>query len=77
MSDKPINGLLDEKAVAELLDVSVASLRRWRMLRKGPDFNRVGGHIRYRPASVEEYIASCSVKCGGHARSGSDRERGR
>jgi hypothetical protein len=63
VNNEKFNGLLDENTVAKLLNVSVATLRRWRMLRKGPDFSRVGGHIRYRPSSVEQYITSCSVKC--------------
>lgn len=69
MSDKLFNGLLDEKAVATILNVSVATLRRWRMLRVGPDFIRVGGHVRYRNSTVEDYVTSCSVKCNEGARS--------
>ncbi len=33
--------LLNEHAVAELLGVSVATVRRWRLLRQGPKFIRV------------------------------------
>lgn len=35
--------LLDSNAVAELLGVTTDALRKWRQLRKGPDFHRVGG----------------------------------
>lgn len=63
MGDKTFNGLLDEKAVAKILNVSIASLRRWRMMKIGPDFIRVGGHIRYGVDAVEDYLTSCAVKC--------------
>ena len=69
MSEKSLDGLRDEKTVATTLKISVATLRRWRMLRVGPDFIRVGGHVRYRASSIEEYLASCSVKCNRIGRS--------
>jgi hypothetical protein len=41
--------LLTEEQVVEQLHVSVASLRRWRLERRGPQFIKVGSLVRYRP----------------------------
>jgi hypothetical protein len=45
--------LLTEQQVAELLNISVASLRRRRLLRRPPDFIKIGSSVRYRRQSVE------------------------
>ena len=39
--------LLNEHAVARRLAVSVASVRRWRMLHQGPPFVKIGASVRY------------------------------
>jgi len=49
--------LLTEHDVAKQLHVSVASLRRWRLLHRGPQFHKVGVLVRYRPEEVEAWIA--------------------
>lgn len=49
--------LLKEDDVAKQLHVSVASLRRWRLLGRGPQFHKVGALVRYRPEDVEEWLA--------------------
>jgi predicted DNA-binding transcriptional regulator AlpA len=52
--------LLNEHAVAKLLGVSVATVRRWRLLREGPKFIRVGAaSVRYRPDDLAAYIERC------------------
>jgi len=54
--------LLNEHNVAELLGVSVATVRRWRPLNQGPKFIRVGAaSVRYRPRDVSEYVERCSA----------------
>jgi len=54
--------LLNEHAVAKLLGVSVATVRRWRLLREGPKFIRVGAaSVRYRPEDLAAYIERCPV----------------
>ena len=40
--------VLNEKQVAAYLNVSVASVRRWRFIRKGPRVLKIGGLVRYR-----------------------------
>ena len=49
--------LLTEHDVSKQLHVSLASLRRWRLLRRGPQFIKVGALVRYRPEDVEEWLA--------------------
>lgn len=58
--------LLNEHAVAKLLGVSVATVRRWRLLRQGPAFIRVGAaSVRYRPEDLAGYIERCPAFGGG------------
>ena len=49
--------LLTEDEVARQLRVSVASLRRWRLERRGPQFIKVGSLVRYRPEEIEAWLA--------------------
>jgi predicted DNA-binding transcriptional regulator AlpA len=57
---KQLIQLLNEHAVAQLLGVSVATVRRWRLLRQGPKFIRVGAaSVRYRPEDLTAYIERC------------------
>ena len=50
--------LLTEEDVAKQLHVSVASLRRWRIERRGPQFIKVGSLVRYRPEELEAWLAA-------------------
>jgi len=50
--------LLTEGDVAKQLHVSVASLRRWRLLQRGPQFVKVGALVRYRPVDLEEWLGA-------------------
>jgi predicted DNA-binding transcriptional regulator AlpA len=50
--------LLTEEDVAKQLHVSIASLRRWRLERRGPQFIKVGSLVRYRPEELEAWLAS-------------------
>jgi predicted DNA-binding transcriptional regulator AlpA len=55
------SSLLNERQVAEALNVSVASVRRWRLLRQGPTFLKVGASVRYRPEDVEAWLDSRAI----------------
>lgn len=55
---KHLNHLLDEFAVAELLGVSVATIRRWRLLKQGPRYAKVGASVRYREQDLEAFVES-------------------
>ena len=50
--------LLTEEEVAKRLHVSLASIRRWRVERRGPQFIKVGSLVRYRPEDLESWLAS-------------------
>lgn len=48
--------VLLEGEVAELLNVSVHTLRGWRQKKLGPPYAKVGGLVRYRRAEVEKWL---------------------
>jgi excisionase family DNA binding protein len=50
--------MLTDREVAETLCVSVASVRRWRLLRQGPRFLKLGSSVRYRREDVDAWLAS-------------------
>jgi len=49
---------LTEKDVAKQINVSLATLRRWRLERRGPRFVKVGALVRYRPEDLEQWMAA-------------------
>ena len=51
--------LLNEHQVAKFLQLSVASVRRWRLFRTGPKFLKIGAAVRYRREDVEAWLKSC------------------
>jgi predicted DNA-binding transcriptional regulator AlpA len=51
-----LEALLDEKNVARITGLSVASVRRWRLLRQGPKYLKIGAAVRYRPEDVAEWL---------------------
>lgn len=53
------NGLWNEHEVAKYIKLSVTSVRRWRWLRKGPKFVKIGAAVRYRRGDVEAWLNSC------------------
>ena len=57
-SNRNMNTLLTEEEVAKRLHVSLASIRRWRLERRGPQFIKVGSLVRYRPENLESWLAS-------------------
>ncbi len=52
---------LTETDVAKQLGLSVATLRAWRLKRKGPRFVRFGRAVRYLAADVDRFIESSLV----------------
>jgi excisionase family DNA binding protein len=59
--------LLTEDDVAKQLNLSLASLRRWRLEKRGPRFIKVGSLVRYRPEDIDAWLAS--LPTGGSAKS--------
>jgi excisionase family DNA binding protein len=50
--------LFNEHQVAEMLSVSVSTVRRWRLLRQGPRFLKLGSAVRYRREDMDAWLAS-------------------
>ena len=48
--------LLNDREVAAMVGVSVATVRRWRLLHRGPRYLKIGVLIRYRPESVQQWL---------------------
>lgn len=58
--------LMTEHEVSKRLNVSLASLRRWRLLRRGPAFLKIGPLVRYSAEDLDAWLAS--LPTGGGAR---------
>jgi predicted DNA-binding transcriptional regulator AlpA len=56
--------LLTEHDVARIIGMSVASVRRWRLLRQGPKYLKLGTACRYRPEDICAWLDS--RPSGGH-----------
>ncbi len=54
---EPLEKLLTVEDLAEYLGVPVATLYAWRYRRQGPPGFRVGRHLRYRRADIDEWIS--------------------
>ena len=52
--------LWTDKQVAAFLNVSLATVRRWRLTGFGPPFYRIGASIRYSSAGCERWLDSQS-----------------
>jgi pimeloyl-ACP methyl ester carboxylesterase len=53
-----IENLLNERDVARITGLSVASVRRWRLFRQGPKFLKINSAVRYRPEDISAWLAS-------------------
>jgi excisionase family DNA binding protein len=53
--------------VAEILGVPVHTLDVWRSQGKGPDYLKVGRHVRYRWSAVNDWLATREVRNSGVA----------
>ena len=53
-----LQALLNEHDVARITGLSVASVRRWRLLRQGPKYIKIGAAVRYRPEDIGAWLAS-------------------
>lgn len=50
-----IGRCISQNELAKRWQISEATLERWRSQRKGPQYLRLGGQVRYRLADVEAY----------------------
>lgn len=54
-------GLLWLEDAADRLGVKPSTLRKWRMLRIGPDSFKVAGRVVYRETKIAEYLEACEA----------------
>ncbi len=55
---------LSPKEAAEILHVSERTLYSWRETGEGPEWQRVGGRIRYNPRSVRDLVFTAAALAG-------------
>lgn len=60
-----IEALLNERDVARVTGLSVASVRRWRLFRLGPKYLKIGAAVRYKPEDIKAWLES-RPSGGGH-----------
>jgi predicted DNA-binding transcriptional regulator AlpA len=53
-----MESFMDEKRLAELVQMSLAAIRRWRYAGEGPKFSKFGSAVRYSLSDVEAWIAT-------------------
>jgi len=58
--------LLNETQVSEILQKSLATLRRWRVIGQGPEYIKVGPSVRYRAEVLEQWIDRLPSGGDGH-----------
>ncbi len=54
--NKVLETLLNEHDVARVIGLSVASVRRWRLMKQGPRYLKVGSSVRYRPEDIFAWL---------------------
>ena len=67
-----LESLLDEHEVARITGLSVATARRWRLLKEGPRYLKIGSAVRYRPEDISAWLESRPTG-GGQVANGGDR----
>lgn len=58
VSDAGLERLLNEFEVARITGLSVATIRRRRLLGHPPNFVKLGSSVRYKPSAVRDWIDS-------------------
>ena len=57
---------LNEHDVARITGLSVASVPRWRLLRQGPKYIKIGAAVRYRPEDITAWLETRPTGGGRH-----------
>ena len=57
-ANNTLETLLNEHDVARITGLSVASVRRWRLLRQGPKYLKIGAVVRYKPEDISAWLES-------------------
>ncbi len=55
--------LLTTEELGELISVPVKTLADWRVRGIGPAYARIGRHVRYRPADVDDWLRTRTGTC--------------
>jgi predicted DNA-binding transcriptional regulator AlpA len=58
IANNTLETLLNEHDVARVTGLSVASVRRWRLLRQGPKCLKIGAAVRYKPENLTSWLES-------------------
>ena len=64
-ANNALETLLNEHDVARITRLSVASVRRWRLLCQGPKYLKIGAAVRYKTEDISAWLESCPSG-GGH-----------
>jgi len=59
--------LLNTAKVADLYGLAETTLRKWRMIGRGPRFVRLGRTVRYRRADLEAFTGERAFRTTGEA----------
>jgi predicted DNA-binding transcriptional regulator AlpA len=51
-----LSTLLKEHDVARVTSLSIASVRRWRLFKQGPQYLKIGAAVRYRAEDVRAWL---------------------
>jgi predicted DNA-binding transcriptional regulator AlpA len=57
-ANSTLETLLNEHDVSRVVGLSVASIRRWRLLRQGPKYLKIGAAVRYKPEDLAVWLES-------------------
>lgn len=49
-------GLITQEEFADMLDITVETIREWRRLGQGPDFVKTGKGVMYRDTDILEWL---------------------
>lgn len=58
VADERLQILLNEHEVAQITSMSLGTVRRWRLLRQGPRYLKIGAAVRYKPEDVSAWLES-------------------
>ena len=58
MATTSLETLMTEHHLARITGMSVATVRRWRLLRQGPKYIKIGAAVRYKPEDVSAWLES-------------------
>jgi hypothetical protein len=62
-----LDTLIDERKTAKALCCTVSTLRKWRLLERGPAYCKVGRLVRYAEGDLQEFLAANRVQPTGGA----------